>query len=358
MKNRIYHLTGILLIIFIFTPLFGNQETKDNSAVLKLEKILNDSGTEAAWVFFNQLILQQDAAKLFAEREFLVLGYKYLETDKSLFALEIFKMAAKLFPESRMLNYSLARAYRANGNPAKELETINNGLQLQNRDLLKKFLAKNNESLPKTVEEVIERHLKALGGKDKLLKIKTKTITLRSLNSINKEPFIKRYYKYPCYMRQDLLMSSTSIVTNGKVVWKVTGEKWEKKPGHQAVHMPDIYDDFIDYSRRGITYHYVGIEAIDREILYRLEKRYKDGERRDFYFSAETGLLVLARRIFGAGKDIKRYFDYREVQGILIPHMFVVTSQAGLGGAHGGIINEIKFNESLDDSLFINPSKE
>ena len=86
--------------------------------------------------------------------------------------------------------------------------------------------------------------------------------------------------------------------------------------------------------------------------MYRLLKTYQDGHTRDYYFSAESHLFVMERRDFGVGKDIKQYFDWREVQGILFPHLFVVTIKAGLGYSHGAIIKEIKINEPLDDSLF------
>jgi hypothetical protein len=86
--------------------------------------------------------------------------------------------------------------------------------------------------------------------------------------------------------------------------------------------------------------------------MYRVLKTYADGHSREYYFSAESGLFIMERRDFGIGKDIKQYFDWREVHGILFPHLFVVTNKVGLGHTHGAIIKEIKINESLDDSLF------
>jgi hypothetical protein len=150
------------------------------------------------------------------------------------------------------------------------------------------------------------------------------------------------------------LSAGTIKSTDGNRVWKKEEDIWVEQSSTNdfMVYMPDIYSDFIDYQKKGIAYDFVGVEAIDGEMLYRLQKTYKDGEERDYYFSAETGLFVMERRIFYAGKDIKRYFDYREVKGILIPHMFIVTYKAGLGRHHGGILTDIELNIPLDDEFF------
>jgi len=116
--------------------------------------------------------------------------------------------------------------------------------------------------------------------------------------------------------------------------------------------VPDIYGDFIEYKTRGITYELLGIEAIDRHIYYHLVKKHTDGEKRNYYFSAETGLFRMERRDFGVGKDIKSYWDYRRHDGILIPHLFVVILDVGFGQTHGGILKEIKINVPIEDSLF------
>ena len=52
------------------------------------------------------------------------------------------------------------------------------------------------------------------------------------------------------------------------------------------------------------------------------------------------------------GKDIKSYWDFRRVEGILFPFLFIVTLDTGFGQVHGAIIKEIEINLPLDDSLF------
>jgi hypothetical protein len=177
-------------------------------------------------------------------------------------------------------------------------------------------------------------------------------ITYSALNAIDQAPLIKRYFKYPFLVRQDVLSTGASRCTDGNRVWKKEEDGWVEQPNDNMVYMPDIYADFIDYAKKGISYALLGVVAIDGETLYHLKKTHRDGEKRDHYFSTETGLFVMERRVFGAGKDIKRYFDYRTVEGVLIPHMFIVTSKAGLGQHHGGIIKDIELNIPLDDALF------
>ena len=129
-------------------------------------------------------------------------------------------------------------------------------------------------------------------------------------------------------------------------------EGWKEMPQSHFKYAPDIYGDFIEYEKKGISYHLIGIEAVDSQIMYRLLKTYENGHSIEYYFSAESHLFVMERRDFGIGKDMKQYFDWREVNGILFPHLFVVTNKIGLGQTHGAITKEIIINEPLDDSLF------
>jgi hypothetical protein len=226
-------------------------------------------------------------------------------------------------------------------------------LAMQNKRVLEQYMKTNSENLAKTAEEVIARHLEAIGGEKSLRKIKTMKVTYTFLDAIEQEPSIIRYYKYPHYVRQDNLVSGTSNATNGKKVWRVNQEGgWKELKQSPWAYTPDIYSDFVEYTQRGISFELLGVEAIDQAVYYHLIKTHKDGETRDYYFSAETGLFRMERRDFGMGKDIKSYWDFRRVEGILIPYLFIVTLDAGFDQIHGAIIKDIEINLLLEDSLF------
>jgi len=321
------------------------------SAAEVIAKFIEENGLIAAREKFKELVALKDADYSFKEKEFLSLGYDLLRTGKTVDAIDVFKMTAEVYPHSYNTYMNLGRAYRKIGDYEQDRKSVGKAFELQNRGRLAGFLKKNRDTLAKTADEVIERHLKAIGGRKKLEKIKTMVITYSALDSIDQDSLITRHYKFPHFIRQDNA-DGISIVTDGDKIWRISSGEWEELTDSNWTYVPDIYGDFIEYKTRGITYELLGIEAIDRHIYYHLVKKHADGKTRDYYFSAETGLFRMERRDFGVGKDIKSYWDYRRHEGILIPHLFVVILDVGFGQTHGGILKEIKINVPLEDSLF------
>ncbi|MEE9442079.1 MAG: tetratricopeptide repeat protein [candidate division Zixibacteria bacterium] len=343
----------ILMVFALFLPtVICAQEADKISAAPIIEETLKDFGIDAAIVKFREIRAQEESYSVL-QAELLRLGGNLRREGKIQEAIAVFNMTIEAFPNSDQAYFGLGRAYRSLGLNDKDLESTNRAYDIRNAGRLADFILKNKISIAKNAEQVIDRYLQAIGGKENLVKIKTIKLTLTGLNAVNQEAAFFRYYKYPHFCRQTVVRSGNSNVTDGKKVWRVTSEGWKENPQSNFKYFPDIYGDFIDYKERGISYKLLGIEAIDSRVMYRLLKTHKDGHTREYYFSAESGLFVMERRDFGIGKDIKRHYDWREVEGILFPHMFVVTSKVGLGNSHGAIIKEIKINETLDDSLFI-----
>ncbi|UCE40396.1 MAG: hypothetical protein JSV17_13160 [Candidatus Aminicenantes bacterium] len=360
MKNGLTCLAIILALLFVSLPNSSAQKKESariKSAAEVMAKFIEENGSIAARDKFKELVALKDVEYAFKESEFLSLGYDLLRAGKAVDAIEVFKLTAEIFPHSYNTLMSLGRAYRKIGDHEQDRKSVEKAFALQNRSLLAEFLKKNKDRLAKTAEEVIERHLKAIGGRENLERIKTMVITYSGYDTVDQDTLITRYYKYPHFIRQDNANSGISIATNGENVWRISSGKWEELTDSNWVYIPDIYGDFIDYNKRGISYDLLGVEAIDRNIYYHLVKRYEDGETRDYYFSAETGLFRIERRDFGVGKDIKSHWDYRHHEEILIPHLFVVTLDVGFGQTHGGILKDIEINVPLEDSLFLKKEK-
>jgi tetratricopeptide (TPR) repeat protein len=351
------HLCAVILLVLLFVPFSDSSAQEKESSPIKsaaevIAKFIEENGSIAARDKFKELVASKDVEYSFKESEFLSLGYDLLRAGKTFDAIEVFKMTADIFPDSYNAFMSLGRAYRMIGDYDQDRKNVEKAFALQNRGLLADFLRKNKETLAKTANEVIERHLMAIGGRENLEKIKTMVITYSGFDAIDQETLIARYYKFPHFIRQDSAATGISIATDGDKVWRIVSEKWEELTKSNWSYTPDIYGDFIDYGERGITYDLLGVEAIDRHIYYHLVKKYADGETRDYYFSAESDLFRMERRDFGVGKDVKSHWDYRHHEGILMPHLFVVILDVGFGQTHGGILKDIKINVPLEDSIF------
>jgi tetratricopeptide (TPR) repeat protein len=312
--------TGLLgaaiILVLLLIPLsdLSAQEKEAppmKSAAQIIAKFIEKNGSLAARDKFKELVALKDVEYSFKESEFLKLGYDFLRAGKTNDAIEVFTMTAEIFPYSYNTYMSLGRAFREIGDYDKDRNSVEKAFELQNRQLLAEFLKKNKDTLAKTANEVIEGYLESIGGRQNLEKIKTMVITYSAYDSIDQDSLITRYYKFPHFVRQENANTGVSIATDGDKVWRIVSGKWNELKGSNWVYVPDIYGDFIDYSKRGITYEFLGLEAIDRHIYYHLLKKYQDGEARDNYFSAETGLFRMELRDFGVGKDIKSHWDYR-----------------------------------------------
>ncbi len=343
---------ALILIPFSDASAQEKESSSMKSAAKVIAKFIDENGSIAAREKLKELVALKDVEYAFKESEFLSLGYDFLRAGRTVEAIEVFKMTAEIFPDSYNTYMSLGRAYRMIGDHEKDQKSVEKAFALQNSGLLASFLNKNKDNLAKTADEVIERHLKAIGGRENLEKIKTMVITYSGFDSIDQDSLITRYYKFPHFVRQENTNTGISIATDGDKVWRISSGKWQELKDSNWEYVPDIYGDLVGYGARGITYDLLGVEAIDRHIYYHLVKKHADGETRDYYFSAETGLFRIERRDFGVGKDIKSHWDYRHHEGILIPHLFVVTLDVGFGQTHGGILKDIKINIPLEDSLF------
>jgi tetratricopeptide (TPR) repeat protein len=346
-----------IILVSLFTSTFRlpaqeQESTPLMSAAEVIATFIQKHGAIAARDKFKELVAKKDIVYSFKESEFLKVGYGLLESGKILEAIEVFKMTSELFPSSYNTYMSLGRAYRMIGDSEQDKKSVTKAIDLQNQSLLASFLNKNKDNMAKTAEDVIQRHLESIGGRANLEKIKTMVITYAALESIDQDSLITRYYKFPRFIRQENSDTGVTIATDGEKVWQISGGNWKELKGSSWLYVPDIYNDFIDYAARGITYELLGVEAIDRHIYYHLVKKHPDGEARDYYFSAETGLFRMERRDFGVGKDIKSYWDYRQQEGILIPHLFIVIWDVGFGHTHGGILKDIQINVPLEDSFF------
>ena len=154
-----------------------------------------------------------------SQSDFLNLGSRLGREGNIEEAIAILNMNIRVFPDSYDSYMVLGRCYRSLGLEEKDLEATNRAFEIRNDNLLREFIAGNEDSIAKSAEEVIHRYLQAIGGKDKLSAIKTMKLTLMDLNAINQEVAIIRYYQYPYFYRQTLVKRGYSTVTNGENVW-------------------------------------------------------------------------------------------------------------------------------------------
>jgi hypothetical protein len=207
-------------------------------------------------------------------------------------------------------------------------------------------------SAPSTAGEVLSRHVKALGGEEKLAEIRQRTVEARMLflaeegcedgdeGCFSKDEtgtfLLQSTADGRLYRRTVLREQVEERGYDGKAGWSLGG-------GVLRIDTPD--EALI--SREDAQLHWY-FKVAERGIETTLVPARKDGTRtldglvwrvsknlpaKTFWFDRATGLLAMEVAEDGEGESAQRqtitYEDYRDVDGVLVPFKVRVVSQTG-----------------------------
>jgi hypothetical protein len=213
-----------------------------------------------------------------------------------------------------------------------------------------------------TVDQVLQHFVSALGGEDELEKIRT--MTLRGEMDF---PDFKvggtttEYFKYP-----DRFSAETDVHGHGSTKLVYDGhEGWQVDPQNGLTQVTGA--DLADIQRRAnihwnLKLHelYPNIqvkshETVDGEDTWKLEASLEHSTF-DFFFSANTGLLIRfdTDQHVPNGTSSVSISDYRRVGKVLFAFGAAQTAGAVRWTRK---LDEVRFNEPIDDSVFLKPEK-
>jgi hypothetical protein len=209
-----------------------------------------------------------------------------------------------------------------------------------------------------TVDEVIAKHITALGGKEKLASLKTVKME-GSLSVQGADVAMVITKKHLVGMRADISVMGTEnyqIITpaSGTVFMPIQGmSEPTAMPEDQlkaAQGQLDVQSPLLDYKEKGTTVELVGNEKVDGEDCYKLKLTYKSGVVSFYFISVKTSFIVQTsgkRNINGQEMDIvTSYSNYKQnADG----YWFSYTS-TGMQGTTD--FSKIDTNVTVDDSIF------
>lgn len=213
-----------------------------------------------------------------------------------------------------------------------------------------RIIAAQTEPLATTAEEVIDRCIAAMGGREVLASLRTLSMTSTGY-MVGGRFGGTRLLKAPNFIRQER-NGGLFVVTDGIRAWRVEGDDWEPLPPGQSMWQQvfNITLDLVDYEAKNVTYNFVGTEALEGAAFYKLRKTISTGKEVFVYFDIGTGLLTMEEEFGENGRMINLFFDHREVGGVLLPHMRVRLADV-LDTAHVALLS-YEANPALDDALF------
>ena len=354
-RQKILCIGLITMIGSLAIGLTAAPEGEQPAAHELLKTVLDEKGVEAARTVLLSITDHRDSYT-FDERAFWRVGKAYLESNRHKKADFIFQAAVELFPRSlRSHRYLAHLLYRA-GHETEAKAILKRSNDLRAAAFLKDYLAKNRKNLAASAEEVIARSIEATGGRAAWEAVKTMVVTIAIQDSAGNSHRLVRMYKRPAFFRQGMEGSENFTATDGRTFWRVRNGQWSVNENFhlRLVSMDNWLIGFEDY---GISHEFVGFHFINGP-LYHLRRTFADGYVQDLYFSTTSNLLTEEKadyiQVIPFMKSFMSYWDYRDAGGVKIPHVFI-RNMGGLEPPHGAVIEEVKINVPLADSLFVPP---
>jgi len=202
-----------------------------------------------------------------------------------------------------------------------------------------------------TVEQVLDKYIEAIGGKENILKVKDKTTKMSGTmqgTTISMTQSQKAPNKF--YQLVDFGVGQQTTVFDGeKGKMSAMGQEQNIPPEQvEQMKLGSLYS-MLEYAKNNIKTELAGMETINNKDAYRVTFTYPSGKKSTNYYDVNSGLLVRTVAEGAGATQTIDFDDYRDVQGVKYPFkMSLVTPQ----GAIDLITSSIEVNTNLADSLF------
>lgn len=235
------------------------------------------------------------------------------------------------------------------------------------------LLGWSHQAAAQTVDEVIEKHLAAIGGRAALAKLQSRqmvgTITLSlptggevtgSVEALNAVP-----NKARTLIKLDLTALGAGPMqidqrfdgTSGYVLDSMQGDR--PITGSQLDNMKSAAfpSPFLDYQQRGASVELKGKTKVGERDAYELAVKPASGSATRQFVDAETYLplrMVVGVEVPGMGvlDQTTDFADQRDVDGVKIPFLLKSSSAAQ---SFTIVITKVDHNVTVDEKLFVKP---
>jgi hypothetical protein len=208
-----------------------------------------------------------------------------------------------------------------------------------------------------TVDEIINKHIAALGGKENLNKIQN-TVMEGSLNIQGTEISLTLTQVHNKLNRQDINamgMHGFDMLTD-KDGWSYMPFQGMQKPEPKTTDEVkesqsdlDIAGPLVDYAAKGHKLELLGKEDVDGTECYKIKATLASGKVLTFFIDPASSMIIRTtekRKMNGQEADLQTDFsDYKDVEGVKMPY--------SITGPFGTVlISSIKVNQTIPESVF------
>ena len=219
-----------------------------------------------------------------------------------------------------------------------------------------------------TADEIINKHLQARGGKDKIKAVQSVRMTGKMVMGQGMEAPVVMELSRPNKMRMEFTIQGMTGIQayDGKGGWsvmpfmgKTEPEKMSDDEIKQAEDQADMDGMLVDYKEKGHQVEYIGKEDVEGTPAYKLKVSKKNGDVVNVYIDADSYMEIKqAGKVKIRGQEIEgqsTFGDFKTVDGLIFP--FAIEQKAQ--GAPGGMtisISKVEVNPTLEASRFAMPA--
>jgi outer membrane lipoprotein-sorting protein len=224
------------------------------------------------------------------------------------------------------------------------------------------------EETPLTVDQIVQKHVEALGGAAKLNSIQSLVVTGTVSILGQTEAPLTIQVKRPNLMRLEMTFQGRKIVQafDGTTAWTVnpTVSSEPKQSSEEDTRAAQESSDFIggnlvDYKSKGNTVELVDKEELEGVSVYKLKITKKNGSIEYDYLDAKSFLPIRTEgRRTQLGQEIlyeSKIANYKPVEGVLMP--FSLTQLVNGRLAMEITVEKMDANVPLDAAVFKMPEK-
>ncbi len=212
-----------------------------------------------------------------------------------------------------------------------------------------------------TVDEIVGKHITAMGGKDKLEAIKTSvtegTMEVQGMEFPFKATIINKRGMRIEFEAMGTKNIQVATTTGG---WNMLGVQQQTEP----VDVPaeslkeigpdlDIEGELVNAKEKGHTLELIGKETADGAEMYKIQLTRKDGNVANYFIDAKNYYITKRSVQVGGEEAINTLLEYKKTDDGYAYASIVETQPTGIKLK----VTKMLFNSSVDEKIFEKPAK-
>lgn len=214
-------------------------------------------------------------------------------------------------------------------------------------------------SFAQSVDDVIEKHITALGGKEKLLALKT--VKLKGATSGGEESLvITKKHMVGVRMDASIMNTENFLIVTPEKTWRFMPIEHQTKPiedteeqHESAVSRLDIQSPFLNYKEKRNKPELQDTESVNGIECYKLFLTFKNGKTRTYFIDTKNYMIIKTVHMGDVdGKASEIYTYYTNYKQNKDGYWFPYSDSASADGANSTNYESIETNISVDDTIF------